>query len=156
MTTDSNTHLPSGAAEGFRNADAYDAHRPSYPPEVVDDFLKHLLVRDQVDGRIVEIAAGTGKFTELLAWRPERFLIKAIEPHKDMREKLAAKDLPAVEVLAGEAKKMPVKSEWGDACIVAQVGLRDPLSHHALQLSSSASGSLIQTGIPLVGGLQSP
>jgi trans-aconitate methyltransferase len=121
MTTDSSAQLPRGAAQGFKDADAYDAHRPSYPPEVVDDFLRHLLVRDQIDSRIVEIAAGTGKFTELLACRPERFLIKAIEPHKDMREKLAAKDLPAVEVLAGEAKKMPIKSEWGDACIIAQV-----------------------------------
>ena len=70
---------------------------------------------------IVELASGGGKFTEVLAARPERYSIKAVEPHGPMREKLVEKDLPGVEVLNGKADKMPVESEWGDACIVAQV-----------------------------------
>lgn len=113
--------LPSAAAQGFQDASAYDAHRPSYPPTAVEKFLANLKVAGQKpDTKIVELAAGTGKFTELLAQRPERFLVKAIEPHAGMRGKLVDKDLPAVEVVDGTAENMPVNAEWGDACIAAQ------------------------------------
>lgn len=116
----SQNSLPSQATEGFKDAAAYDTYRPSYSPEAVDKFLDHLNVTGLSDIKIVEIAAGTGKFTELLAKRPEQFLVKAIEPHKTMRQKLAEKDLPAVEVIHGSANKMPVEDEWGDICIAAQ------------------------------------
>ncbi|KAK8088256.1 methyltransferase [Apiospora hydei] len=116
----SHTTLPSAAAEGFKDAASYDAHRPSYPPEVVESFLEALKITGQPDMNIVEVASGTGKFTELLAGRPERFLIKAIEPHEGMRGRLAEKDLSAVEVVDGTADKMPVSNDWGDACIAAQ------------------------------------
>ncbi|KAI1414729.1 S-adenosyl-L-methionine-dependent methyltransferase [Hypoxylon sp. FL1857] len=112
--------LPAQAEEGFKDATSYDAYRPSYPPEAVEKFLTHLNVAQQPDAKIVEIASGTGKFTELLAQRPERFLVKAIEPHPSMREKLVQKDLPGVEVVDGKADKMPIEDEWGDACIAAQ------------------------------------
>lgn len=120
----SHATLPHAAAEGFKDAAAYDTYRPSYPKEAVDLLLNKLKVAGQTDARIVEIAAGTGKFTELLAARPERFLVKAVEPHDGMRGKLAEKDLPAVQVLEGKADKMPVEEEWGDACIAAQVSGR--------------------------------
>lgn len=113
--------LPSAAEKGFKDASAYDAHRPSYPDEAVERFLEKMQVTGQSDINIVEIASGTGKFTEVLAKRPERFLIKAIEPHETMRQKLVEKDLPAVEVVNGSANKMPVEEEWGDVCIAAQV-----------------------------------
>lgn len=120
MASHNNSGLPAVAQEGFKDAASYDAYRPSYPPEAVEKFLKNLKVADQYDAKIVEIASGTGKFTELLAQRPETFTIKAIEPHPGMREKLAQKDLPGVEVADGKAEKMPVEDEWGDACIAAQ------------------------------------
>ncbi|KAH8675459.1 methyltransferase [Xylariales sp. PMI_506] len=116
----SNTVLPRAASEGFQDAAAYDAHRPSYSPAAVEAFLRKLKVAGQPDANIVEVASGTGKFTEVLAGRPERFLIKAVEPHAGMRQKLADKDLPAVDVLDGAADKMTVESEWGDACVAAQ------------------------------------
>ncbi|KAI1373201.1 S-adenosyl-L-methionine-dependent methyltransferase [Hypoxylon crocopeplum] len=119
MTSQSSS-LPAAAEEGFKDAASYDAHRPSYPPEAVEAFLARLNVANQTDTKIVEIASGTGKFTELLAQRPERFIVKAIEPHHSMREKLAQKDLPGVEVIDGKADKMPIEDEWGDACIAAQ------------------------------------
>ncbi|KAI0168688.1 methyltransferase [Pestalotiopsis sp. NC0098] len=112
--------LPVAAEEGFKDATAYDAYRPSYPPEAVEKFFKGMKLAGTSDARVVEIASGTGKFTEQLANQPERYLIKAIEPHETMRQKLAEKDLPAVEVLNGSASKMPVDNEWGDACIAAQ------------------------------------
>lgn len=88
----SGSRLAPAALEGFKNAAAYDAHRPSYPPEAVDALLEkmRLLSRDvnvvagigsgsattttnddddEKQGdvtRIVEIATGTGKFTEAL------------------------------------------------------------------------------------------
>ncbi|CAJ2501157.1 Uu.00g040100.m01.CDS01 [Anthostomella pinea] len=117
----SQSSLPTAAEEGFKDASAYDTHRPSYPPEAVDAFLANLKLAAQSDFvNVVEIAAGTGKFTELLAARPERFAVKAIEPHAGMREKLSDKDLQGVEVIDGKADKMPVGDEWGDACIAAQ------------------------------------
>ncbi|KAI1775633.1 S-adenosyl-L-methionine-dependent methyltransferase [Hypoxylon cercidicola] len=116
----SQSSLPTAAEEGFKDAASYDAFRPSYPPEAVEAFLTKLKVAQQDEAKIVEIAAGTGKFTELLARRPERFAVKAIEPHAGMREKLAQKDLSGVQVTDGKADKMPVGDEWGDACIAAQ------------------------------------
>lgn len=116
-----NSSLPAAAEEGFKDAASYDAFRPSYPPEAVEAFLGRLKVAEQDEAKIVEIASGTGKFTELLARRPERFTVKAIEPHTGMREKLAEKDLRGIEVTDGKADKMPVEDEWGDACIAAQV-----------------------------------
>ncbi|KAI1264165.1 S-adenosyl-L-methionine-dependent methyltransferase [Xylariaceae sp. FL1019] len=113
-------NLPKSAEEGFSDAAAYDTHRPSFSPEAVETFLQNLKVAGQDDVNIVEIASGTGKFTEVLAARPERYAVKAIEPHGPMREKMVAKDLQAVEVLDGKADKMPVADEWGDVCIAAQ------------------------------------
>ncbi|KAI0018295.1 S-adenosyl-L-methionine-dependent methyltransferase [Xylariomycetidae sp. FL0641] len=116
----SSSNLPTQAEEGFKDATSYDTHRPSYPAEAVETFLGHLNLADQSDMNVVEIASGTGKFTEALASRSERFIIKSIEPHAGMRNKLAEKDLQGVEVLEGKADKMPVADEWGDACIAAQ------------------------------------
>ncbi|KAK9420967.1 putative Methyltransferase [Seiridium unicorne] len=143
----STNDLPSVATEGFRDAQSYDAHRPSYPPEAVEAFLKNMKVTGMSDIRILEIASGTGKFTEQLAKRPERFIVKAVEPHETMRQKLAEKDLPAVEVVNGSANKIPVEEEWGDACIAAQVD--DP----KVPWKSNSGGKHLLTsiiGIPLV------
>ena len=124
--------LPKGASEGFHDAASYDAYRPSYPPEAVDVFLRNLAVADEAHINIVELAAGTGKFTELLAARHESFDIVAVEPHDEMRQRLVDKTLSNVEVRAGFAEKIPVESEWGDACIAAQV--------RTLGLKSAKSG----------------
>ncbi|ORY65799.1 methyltransferase [Pseudomassariella vexata] len=113
-------NLPAVAVEGFKDASAYDTYRPSYPTEAVDQFLSHLKLVGYTESNVVEIAAGTGKFTKLLAQRTERFNIKAIEPHEGMRQTLVEKDLQAVEVIDGTADNMPVSEEWGDACIAAQ------------------------------------
>lgn len=112
--------LPTAASEGFKNAGAYDAHRPSYPPEAVDKLLRCLKIADRPNVNVVEIAAGTGKFTERLAERHEGYDVVAIEPLKGMRGELAAKKLRNVTVLDGHAAAMPVDNEWGDACIAAQ------------------------------------
>ena len=114
--------IPSASIEGFQDALSYDKHRPSYPPEAVTRFLEHLQVNDVKGARIVDLAAGTGKFTELLVGRDEDFDILAVEPHPDMRKELEKKNLRGVKVLEGEASRMAaVESQSVDAVIVAQV-----------------------------------
>lgn len=112
----------SRAATGFKNAANYDTYRPSYPPEAVDKLLAHLGVANQEDAQIIELACGTGKFTELLAARPENFEVLAVEPHTEMREELVKKNLgERVKVLDGHAGSMPIEESWGDCLIAAQV-----------------------------------
>jgi ubiquinone/menaquinone biosynthesis C-methylase UbiE len=113
--------LPNQAATGFQNGSRYDQYRPSYPAEAVDKLLKHLGVAEQKNRRIVDLASGTGKLTELLAARPEQFEVVAVEPHEGMRQTLVKKNLSGVKVLDGNAGSMPVEDGWGDALIAGQV-----------------------------------
>lgn len=72
--------LAPAAAAGFQNASAYDAHRPAYPPAAVEKLLAHMRLAGRPHARVVEVAAGTGKFTEALAAREEGFEVLATEP----------------------------------------------------------------------------
>ncbi|KAL5320891.1 hypothetical protein ACEPPN_011701 [Leptodophora sp. 'Broadleaf-Isolate-01'] len=113
--------LDTRAATGFSNAAAYDLNRPSYPPEAVDKLLTHLGVAGAQNAKIVDLACGTGKFTELLAARLEQFDIIGVEPHAGMREVLVKKGLgDKVRVEDGDAGNMPIEEDWGDAVIAAQ------------------------------------
>jgi ubiquinone/menaquinone biosynthesis C-methylase UbiE len=113
--------LSSKARDGFAKAELYDQHRPTYPPEA----LQMLLVAAQVDGvegaTVIDLAAGTGKFTEGLAARKERFDIVAVEPHAGMREQLARKALENVTVKDGFSTAIPAESDSVDAVFAAQV-----------------------------------
>ena len=134
------------SAKGFRNASFYDQNRPSYPADVVDSLLGQLQVRGLPGGRIVDLAAGTGKLTEILALRDEAFELVAVEPHEEMRKELQRKGLQSVRVLEGSASKMDgIEDQSVDAVIVAQVC-------SFLQSSRGITlGSYSSTGIPLVG-----
>lgn len=110
------------AITGFAAASYYDLHRPSYPPEAVQKLLTRLNVAGRKGARILDLAAGTGKFTQLLAERNEGFNIVAVEPHEDMRGELEKKRLKNVTVLEGDAKRVPLEEGSVDAVIVAQVG----------------------------------
>lgn len=70
---------------------------------------------------MVDLAAGTGLFTEALARQQEEFNIIAVEPHDDMRRELEKKKLPRVEVRKGWANQIPVDQGSADAVFVAQV-----------------------------------
>ncbi|KAK1030233.1 hypothetical protein LTR33_017129, partial [Friedmanniomyces endolithicus] len=108
------------AAEGFANSANYDKHRPSYTPTVVEQALSQCRVSGRKHAKILDLAAGGGKFTELLARRAEGFEIVAVEPHDGMREVLEGKKLAGVSVKAGRADGIPLEDESVDAVVVAQ------------------------------------
>lgn len=102
-----NMSLAPAASEGFKNAAAYDTHRPAYPSEAVQKLLEHMRLSDRAHARIVEVAAGTGKLTEALALRRhEGFEIVATEPHPDMIRELEGKNLPRVVVRKGAVEEL--------------------------------------------------
>lgn len=118
--------LPQAAQSGFQSASKYDAHRPSYPSAAVTKFLDALHLTDAQGAKIVEVGAGTGKFTELLVARPEKYEIVAVDPHKGMLEELKGKvqrnGWDGVKVVKGDAEHLDgVEEGWGDCAVVAQV-----------------------------------
>lgn len=110
------------AITGFAAASLYDLHRPSYPPEAVQKLLTRLNVAGRKGARILDLAAGTGKLTQLLAERNEGFKVVAVEPHEGMRGELEKKRLNNVTILEGDAKNVPLEAGSMDAVLVAQVG----------------------------------
>ncbi|QSZ35369.1 hypothetical protein DSL72_008239 [Monilinia vaccinii-corymbosi] len=120
--------LPAEALNGFSNAADYDKHRPSYPSEAVSKLLHNLGVENVQGARIIDVGAGTGKFTRLLAERGERFAIRCVEPHEDMKEVLEGKFGRGnegrwegkVEIVGGHAAEMGVEEGWADAVIASQ------------------------------------
>lgn len=104
------------AAQGFdRNADAYEAARPSYPAEAVAHIVGHASIAP--GRRVLDLAAGTGKLTRLLVTTGAE--VVAVEPVAGMRAVLA-RELPGVEVHDGTAEALPLPDGSVDAVTVAQ------------------------------------
>ena len=114
--------IPDVATRGFANASSYDQHRPSYPPEAVDKLLEKLQIKGLENARLLDLGAGTGKFTELLSKRDEGYEIVAVEPHRSMRDLLAKKKLHNVEIVDGDAVTTHVETQSVDAVVASQVG----------------------------------
>ncbi|RPA86488.1 S-adenosyl-L-methionine-dependent methyltransferase [Ascobolus immersus RN42] len=119
MTT---TTLSPTALKGFSDAASYDIHRPSYIPRAVNSFLALLNLAFRNKSKILEIGAGTGKFTEILSTRDEEYEVVAVEPHGEMRAIMEGKKLRGVKTLDGTAEGVELKvgKAWADAVIVAQ------------------------------------
>ena len=113
--------IPEASTKGFANASSYDAHRPSYPLSAFSSLLQNLHIEGFMGAKVVDLAAGTGKFTELLASREEGYEIIAVEPNDAMRGELERKGLKGVKAVSGEASKMGIESQTIDAVVVAQV-----------------------------------
>jgi SAM-dependent methyltransferase len=104
------------AAQGFdRNADAYEAARPSYPAEAVAHVVGYGGIGP--GRRVLDLAAGTGKLTRLLV--PTGADVIAVEPVPGMRDRLVA-SLPEAEVHDGTAEALPLPDAGFDAVTVAQ------------------------------------
>jgi len=109
------------ADSGFSDAASYDAHRPSFPQASVSALLKGLGIAGKQNADVVDLAAGTGKFTDLLLKRDEKYKVTAIEPHGAMRSVLEAKQWPTLVVANGLSHEMPLEDASVDAVIAAQV-----------------------------------
>jgi SAM-dependent methyltransferase len=91
--------------------DDYERGRPGYPPEAV-----HVADVSR-SAAVLELGAGTGKLTRLLA--TEFAHVLAVEPDPAMRLRLAAR-LPSGRVVAGMAEEIPVRDASRDAVFAAE------------------------------------
>lgn len=92
-----------------------DRTGPTYPVEAITWLIEKLGIKP---GRqIVDLAAGTGKLTAMLAGAGAD--IVAVEPVASMRDRLRAR-LPSVALLAGEAEALPLADKSVDAVVVAR------------------------------------
>lgn len=105
------------AAIGFQaGSEAYERGRPGYPVEAVEFLIDTLGIRE--DSAVIELGAGTGKFTRMLLPRTKARII-AIEPVENMRRRL--EDLaPAVTVMDGVAESIPAGEATADVVLAAQ------------------------------------
>jgi SAM-dependent methyltransferase len=104
------------AARGFEaEAEAYDRARPSYPADAVGWLANALGIRS--GRRIIDLAAGTGKFTALISDVGAE--LTAVEPVAAMRGQLRLR-LPMVPIVAGVAEELPFATDSIDAVVVAQ------------------------------------
>lgn len=111
------------AQTGFAKSAVYDQYRPAYTGTATEELLKQVRVAGLEHAKILDLAAGTGKFTDGLAKRDEQYEIIAVEPHDGMRQVLTDKKLPGVTVKSGMADSIPLEDESVDAVIAAQVGV---------------------------------
>jgi SAM-dependent methyltransferase len=104
------------AALGFeQGADAYERGRPEYPQQAVDCLLEAMGVGE--GSLVVDLAAGTGKFTRLLI--KSQAAIIAVEPAAAMRKAFSSV-LPDIEILPGSASAMPLTDNSASAITIAQ------------------------------------
>jgi SAM-dependent methyltransferase len=101
--------LPAGSGE--RWVDDYERGRPGWPPEVVD------VPGVPPSATVLELGAGTGKLTQLLAAVFAR--VVALEPEDAMRRRLAAR-CPEAEALDGAAEAIPLADGSVDAVFAAE------------------------------------
>jgi SAM-dependent methyltransferase len=103
------------ATRGFAAADRYERGRPDYPAAAVAAIAERLGLRP---GRtVLDLAAGTGKLTRLLA--PTGATVLAVEPVPEMRAELE-RCVPGVAVLEGTAERIPLGACSVDAVAVGQ------------------------------------
>jgi SAM-dependent methyltransferase len=101
--------MPRGS--GDRWPADYDQGRPGWPPEVAD------LPGLPPTATVLELAAGTGKLTCILAATFAR--VVALEPSDAMR-RLLVRNCPDVETIAASAESIPLPNASVDAVFVAE------------------------------------
>lgn len=106
------------AREGYANVGSlYEKGRPEYAPDAVAYLLQRLGVARSEHKHVVDLAAGTGKFTRALI--AAGVTPTVVEPVEHMRQTLE-QALPAVAAFDGTAESMPFDDAWADAVVVAQ------------------------------------
>lgn len=104
------------AAAGFgHDAATYSRGRPGFPPEALDWLTQDLRVGP--GQMVVELGAGTGKFTKLLSETGAD--VVAVEPVAAMLAQLAL-DQPGVRSLRASAQALPLADASAGAVVCAQ------------------------------------
>jgi ubiquinone/menaquinone biosynthesis C-methylase UbiE len=101
--------MPVGSLDAW--ADDYERGRPGWPAEVVE---VPALPRTAT---VVELGAGTGKLTRLLA--PVFARVVAVEPADPMRRQLA-RSCPDAEAVVGTAEAVPLPDGSADGAFIAE------------------------------------
>ncbi|HXA34322.1 MAG TPA: methyltransferase domain-containing protein [Acidimicrobiales bacterium] len=103
------------STSGFGDGSRYERGRPGYPDEALAMFGRTFELGP--GKRVIDLGAGTGKFTRQLALSGVEIL--AVEPSPSMRAELA-RNLPEVELVDGSAESIPAPDASVDAVFVAQ------------------------------------
>jgi len=99
-------------AQSFdRTAEEYERTRPDYPDAILD------AIPLGPAATVVDVGAGTGKLTRVLAGRYERVI--AVEPLDGMRAVLE-RAVPIVTALKGTAEELPLPDGSADGVFAAQ------------------------------------
>jgi SAM-dependent methyltransferase len=100
-------------------AAAYDEHRPEYPQAAVRWCLAPALAAgaDVAGLRVLDLGAGTGKLTGVLARLGAE--VTAVEPDPDMLAELRRR-LPGIRSLPGSAEAIPLADGSVDAVLCGQ------------------------------------
>lgn len=108
------TEVHSAAQRGFsKEAETYARGRPDYP-EALIEWLRSWLIPS---APVVDLGAGTGKFTRLL--RVAAANVIAIEPIEEMRRQLV-RALPEIRAQPGTAQSLPLPDGSVGGVICAQ------------------------------------
>lgn len=99
------------AAAFLSGGELYDRVRPGYP----EHSASWLIPADAHD--VVDLGAGTGKFTERLVER--NLKVTAVDPSADMLGQLS-NQFPQVQTMIGSAEQFGAPTESADAVFVAQ------------------------------------
>jgi SAM-dependent methyltransferase len=96
-------------------AETYERGRREYPVEAIEWALTELGLDST--STVVDLAAGTGKISRLLAPRTGRLI--AVEPLPEMRAVLASQ-APTAEILDGTAEQLPLADASVDGVFVGE------------------------------------
>ena len=102
---------PDPAKSFDRAAEEYERTRPDYPDAVLD------LVPVAADAEVLDVGAGTGKLTRVLARRYRR--VAAVEPLDGMR-RILERVVPEADAHAGSAEQLPFPAASFDAVFAGQ------------------------------------
>jgi SAM-dependent methyltransferase len=101
------------AARAFgAQAEDYERGRPGWPVDAVAALLERFGA-----GTVLDLAAGTGKLTRILAEQADTVI--AVEPVDEMRRVLR-EQLPHVRAMSGTAEAIPLPNGCADAVFVAE------------------------------------
>ncbi len=116
LSPDHSTRFTARAHSFNAAASAYAAHRPSYPPALLD-AVEELADRPLAGADVADVGAGTGIGTSLLHARGARVI--AVEPGAGMAAEFRRR-LPDVPLVRGNGNQLPLATSSTDFVTYAQ------------------------------------